>query len=736
MAAELEAQVPAGANGVAHLLVDTQVRVTAGSQAHFSHYTQRIASEAGLGEASQLELEVNPAFQRLVIHWVRRIRNGQVADALSAAEIKEVQRERGLEARLFDGTQTLLILLHDARVGDVIDYAYSLEGQNPVFEGRYAGGLSVGFSVPVHRLRHRLLWPSGRVLKIKTHGPPLEAVRTDRGAETEWRWALDSVPALEVEDALPARLEPYPWVQYSEWDSWAEVAKWAVRQFTPPRPAGPAVKRKAAELARDHAGEADRFLAALRFVQDDIRYFGFLMGPNSHRPHPPEAVLAQRLGDCKGKSLLLATLLAELKIEARPALVSSSGGVAIEGWLPTPFAFDHVITRATVFGDHFWVDPTSAYERGRLSQRTPPDLGPALVVSPDTTGLVTIPRSQPEEPLVDVEEQFTSPDRASPVSLEVNTRYRGDEANRIRRYLASSALSEWAKHALNFYAREDTGIRAVGEVKVEDDDAQNVITVTERYQIDDFWKKGERHFKAWPIAERLSVPRISQRTMPLGISHPVDVRYRLRLTLPEAIPVRPEADQLRGKAFRFESNLRAKGKLLMLDYRYRSLTDELPAADVTEHLANQKKLDDWLGYNVRLGSTSQTPAGGSRSAALWAVGYVGGLLLMIGGVLLVALRKPSRRRANPHHRAQGMAGTTPEVAVTLSHPSGAGGWLGGYRCRCGAQWSASIPHRWRQALTLGGRVITPLSVTCPQCEEEAWLYFHLPPPVVDAERIG
>src|SRR5207248_3294814 len=103
-------------------------------------------------------------------------------------------------------------------------------------------------------------------------------------------------------------------------------------------------------LAREGADEPARALPALRFVQDDVRYLGIEIGPSSHRPHPPAAVLDQRFGDCKDKSLLLVTLLRALGVEAWPVLLHTSLGRALDEWLPTAVAFNHVVVLARVGG--------------------------------------------------------------------------------------------------------------------------------------------------------------------------------------------------------------------------------------------------------------------------------------------------------------------------------------------------------------------------------------------------
>ena len=51
------------------------------------------------------------------------------------------------------------------------------------------------------------------------------------------------------------------------------------------------------------------FRVAVNFVQNEIRYMGIETGKYSHKANSPEKVFKQRYGDCKDKSLLLASIL-------------------------------------------------------------------------------------------------------------------------------------------------------------------------------------------------------------------------------------------------------------------------------------------------------------------------------------------------------------------------------------------------------------------------------------------
>lgn len=80
----------------------------------------------------------------------------------------------------------------------------------------------------------------------------------------------------------------------------------------------------------------DRAAMALRFVQTYARYLAIGIGEGGFRPRDLEEIWRSRLGDCKDKSLLLATMLRHLGIKACPALVNTYDGASLSELLPAP----------------------------------------------------------------------------------------------------------------------------------------------------------------------------------------------------------------------------------------------------------------------------------------------------------------------------------------------------------------------------------------------------------------
>lgn len=588
-------------DGVYILLFERQTRVGEEEVETFQRLARRIVAQPGVEAASQVAIEFDPTYQRLDIHSVRIRRGAEEIDAFDPEAIRLLQREMELEYGIYDGTFTATLLLEDVRVGDVVDYAFTVRGQNPVFAGRYLDYLWTEGLHPYRHLRFRLLWPRGRDLFIKDHGGGVAPAVRDVGKHTEYVWELRDTEPVVPDSDLPDWYYWYAWTQLSEFEDWASVAAWGTSVFAPPSDRPESVRSLAARIAAEHEPPRDRLLAALRFVQDGIRYVGIEIGPNSHRPHESGVVMRRRFGDCKDKSLLLVQLLAELGIDAAPALVNTELRTHVESWHPSPYAFDHAVVRATIDGEVIWVDPTRSNQGGGLdgwSHETT-----ALTLSPQSRGLERIPKRGDGEPTIRVEYDFDSPDFDSPTALVITTVARAEKADRLREHFLGTSRDEIRSEYLDFYAQMYDDIESTGEVEFEDDRAGNAVRTVERYRLDGFWEElddGRR--KAWyypmEIRSRIFKPDTVRRTMPIGRDYPDHVHVSIRARLPTDFRVKDETHEIEDPAFRFRFEKEVGDRQVRLTYEYESLSESVSPAGVPAYLERVDETRDYLTYSL------------------------------------------------------------------------------------------------------------------------------------------
>ncbi len=582
------------------LLLEHQINAVTNET--FVHSVRQILTTAGVQNSTTLTIDFNPSCESLTWHWARIWRGTEHLDRLDTNNVKIVQQERDLDQSVLDGDESVVLVLDDVRVGDIIDYAYSIKGSNPVFGGHFSCAVPVQLEQPVDRLLTRVIWPGQRQLYAKTLGCSVEPEVVAGKEANEYIWDLTQVPGFPLEDSLPAWCDPEPWVQLTDFKTWAEVNQWALALFQVTAPFSPELSRKIEEWKQIPSQEG-QILTVLRFDQDDVRYFGIEIGASAEKPADPSAVFARRFGDCKDKSLLFVTILRALGIEAYPVLVNATLRRAIADWRPSASAFDHCIALVQCDDQLYWLDPTMNYQRGPLAAHYLPNYGCGLTISPQTTGLAVIPQTT-GMPQTTTTEYFRIRGKTEPAELKVVTVAEGRDADDLRELFATTKRSDIEKDYTHFYSDLYPGIKMSSPIILEDDERQDRVQTTEFYSMDKAWtgpdKDGMYRCEFYPstIAALLRKPVDTDRKLPLGIIFPEHQILRTEATLPEAWPGNVDKETISDPAFTFRKDWRFTGRQLVLEYEYQSLADSVSPDRAGEYLQRLNQSSQSLGYTL------------------------------------------------------------------------------------------------------------------------------------------
>jgi Domain of Unknown Function with PDB structure (DUF3857)/Transglutaminase-like superfamily len=701
--------------GIYDILRDHQTRVTDSAESQYFRTVRNVLSPSGVENASELELDFDPTFETLVLHEIALVRGATRIDALAGADIRVIDKEDDSESRIYDGERTALIFLRDVRPGDVIDYSWSLDGANPILGGKYTDEYDLSSGAPVKRMRHRLLWPAGRPLQWRGLDP---AISNLDPREQQLVWERTDVRPLDIDDSIPAWYEPWESVQITEFASWSEVAQWSAELFVLDARSVDEVKQLAARIIGEHATREERITAAIRFVQDDIRYLGIEMGRNSHEPHQPWETLEARWGDCKDKTLLLVALLRELGLNAHAALVSTRLQHRIEEKLPSPFVFDHVIARVIDAGRTYWIDGTIAEQGGTLQTIETPSEARALIVDASTTALTEIHAKAAG--MKSVEQTYTTTDYGKPTKLTVKTTYTGSRADDMRSYLSSISLDDYANDRINNLAADQPKIEALAPPSVRDDRKANVIVITETYELADLWADGNWTWYPRLIESYLTRPDTMIRTMPLKFAYPLHVSQSVTFNLPEEIDVEELTAVTETSAFRHEYRVGRNGNSVWIKQSLRALRDHVAVKDVPEHLTKLNAIASSIGYRLVPDGAQPKVAeepGPWREAAKWLLA-----LFLAGAFVAVCFFVATRKRVPPPFVPQMVfrPGEAPVSALSVRGAHEIDAHLAGIGCSCGAPLdTASDIQRARYA----EREMTIVTRRCRSCGREQSVYF-------------
>ena len=583
------------------ILKDRQIN--AQNNETFNHEVRQVLTASGVDFGSHIAIDYDPSYQLLTFHWVRIWRGTNSLNRLDPDKIQVNQRGMDTENLLFNSEKTALLLLEDVRMGDIIDYAYSVQGGNPVFAGSFSGRVEVQSRHPIARLATRLLWPAARHLYVQNHGTDIKYTgsRKDNGLN-EFIWNLTNATASRAEPSLPVWCQPMPWVQLSEFQRWSDVNQLALGLFTNTAPLSPELAQKINEWKRLPDREA-RVLAPLRFVQDEIRYLGIESGASGYKPASPSTVFARRFGDCKDKSFLLVTILRALGIEAWPTFVNTKFRQMVFGLHPSATVFDHVITQVSLDGQTYWLDATANYQRGPLAVRSWPNYGCGLVVRPGTTALTPIAPC-PVLPKTTVSHYFRLGTLDQESALKVVTVAEGPDADQLRAHYATTPRDEIERADLNEYAKFYPNITQTAPLISTDDDQQNKIEVDEFYSIRKIWNhlpdEAFFHCRIYPenIVAAMKPPAVSVRTMPLGVAYPARQIFHAEVIVPTGSISNPDDQTIENPAFYFHRVVSLSATTVFLNYEYRSLADAVAPEALPTYVQQLDAAADLMGYTI------------------------------------------------------------------------------------------------------------------------------------------
>jgi hypothetical protein len=572
---------------------------------HYEHVFEP-KSQTLIGEAGRFQIQFNPEFQTMAIHRVELQRESRWQNRLDPSRISLARREAEFEQDLTDGSVTALIVLDDVRVDDVVRVSYSITGSNPILAGQLSDWINLSWRNPTLRSGLRVLYDPGRRFRVHRENTTIEPVVRRTADAVEVAVLARGLPATVVEDRYPVWYQPYPLVQIAPERDWSEVVDWALPLY--PRFDGvfdADLERKLVEWKALRDPQA-RLTAALRAVQNDVRYFGVEIGDNSHRPNPPDLVWRRRYGDCKDKVLLLVTLLRRMDIDAVPALVDTDRGRAIGQFVPSASVFNHVIAQVRIAGETIWVDPTLAQQGGDPRDADLSSYGMGLPIVGGATALQAIAAPRQAVAGIEVRERFVPSADGSEVGFEVDSLYTGLSADEQRRSTLSERSEELARRYAEYYRKRYGGIEVVGEPAIEDDPVRNRLRIRERYRLTSPFGGalgGARALEVYAEALQSSsaLPASLDRKAPLAFAPRGRYLHEITVQLPEAWKPTfvDERTERTSHAFGYSRKLEVGKDVVRLVYEMDVRHNELALADVPGHLGELRKVRDEMSANLR-----------------------------------------------------------------------------------------------------------------------------------------
>lgn len=584
------------ANGVCVLLDDSQIDLT-GERAWYYRRAELVTASVGAERVAQFSVSFDPAYEKLDVHSIAVIREGQRIEHASSAFFEVLRRERNMERLQFDGRLTIHVTLPDVRQGDVVETSYTLFGMRKSFGGRHAAWVPFEWSVGICETRLRQRTPQTRKIGERVFLNAPEPTETHDNGITDRRWRTQERPGVRFDALTPPWTIQSAGVQFSEWRDWAEVADTFTPLYEEDAPLPADIEAEIQRIAATETSPAARAAAVLRFTQNEVRYLAISMGEGGFTPRSLEQICATRYGDCKDKSKLYVQMARRLGLDACPALVNTRDGYGLNAWLASGVVFDHCIVRVVADGAVYWLDPTRLMQPSPLAALNKCHFGWALPLKPGAVALERMPDPSPAHTL-EAEENITlgkSPEH--PVRYEWKLTSRRGRAEWVREHISREGLVGLFKLYAEDISRRYAGAEPVRQEIISDNAALNEIAAIEVYEIADAWSPGQnktRTFSTYDLNIRAQLTPLDAgpRQHPIYLGQMGTVSRKVTIETGYPIKFSGWKRTVESSALVYRNELRKEGpRTFVLDQRVEFRALMLPASEADQYRAILAEMD-------------------------------------------------------------------------------------------------------------------------------------------------
>lgn len=342
----------------------------------------RVQSEAAVRELGILNIGFAGASERVEIEYARVRRPDGTLLETPVADALEQPQPVTREAPFYSDLKQKQLPIKSLRVGDTLEWKIRVVRTKAEATGQFWGQdtfVQVGICLSeVLELRV----PKAMAVNVWTNPlAGIKPVEATVGEQRTYRWesaSLHPTAGAEAEaekkrvakllwtpaQELDAKQGKLPSVAWTTFKSWEEVGSWYRGLEGSRMVPDDTLKAKVAELVVGKTSLEDKVRAIYGYVGPQVRYIGVAFGVGRYQPHHAEEVLENQYGDCKDKHTLLAAMLTVLGLHPDAVLIGA--GIRFNEAVPSPGAFNHLITRVDVDGKETWLDSTAEVAPYRL----------------------------------------------------------------------------------------------------------------------------------------------------------------------------------------------------------------------------------------------------------------------------------------------------------------------------------------------------------------------------------
>jgi tetratricopeptide (TPR) repeat protein len=578
------------------VLLGQQARIEKGRLWTYSEFVVALDSPEALNRFGTLQAQWLPDKGDLIIHEAVLLRDGKEVSLIEGDQKFEVlRRERRLESRMLDGQLTATMPVAGAQIGDLVRLTYSvtLSDQAMGDDVQWQAGIFTK-PFPLGDGYISVSWPKDMPVSTGTVGNPDIDPPELNGDHMEWKVFM---PLPEQDDKprnAPLRYLLPPAMQVTTYTDWQAVSRSMAPHYdvTGTIPAGSELAKEVARIKASSSNPRDQLAASLEMVQEQVSYLLNGLNGGNYLPQMPADTWEKRYGDCKAKSVLLHAILQQLGITSEVVLVRTRAGDALPELAPMPGNFDHMIVRAEVDGETFWLDGTGTGQRADTMTKVPRFFYalPVRQAGADLMAMKERPLTVPDRWV-----KLSIDSRAGikvPALFDVAVEYSGAQGSRWRAVAEQTDLDQ-QENAVDGAVASLIGGAQVTDYTVTYDVERGLGKVTAKGLMASSFDRERAIYEmvaptqpARNVSFNADRARKAWRDVPMRLNGPNYFKTDLEILLPDeasqfAVKGRLNVDEVIG-GVEVKSDGMLAGNRFTLSQSTRSLQAELPADQITD----------------------------------------------------------------------------------------------------------------------------------------------------------
>jgi tetratricopeptide (TPR) repeat protein len=322
------------------------------------HDVTRLNGRKGVEKLGEYRnITYDPSYQTLTLNTAV-IHKAGGRDA--PIEPRDVQlRDIATDYQVYDHDKQLIISFPSLEVGDVFEVKWTVRGKNPEHAGQFFTRYTFGDATyPCVSDELDVRVPKTMPFKYAPTVGSIAPTRAEDEDNVLYRWKSTLIRQLPQDENLPSKENLFKGVACSTFPSWEAVGKWKQKLREDCWVCEADVRQTAHDATKGLDDPIAKARALVYWMRRNIRYVS-TGETHDYTPHKPSEVLANRYGDCKDGTQLLAVMMREVGIKVELATLGAQDDGQVLESVPSPWG-THAILAATIDGKEHWVDTTSS----------------------------------------------------------------------------------------------------------------------------------------------------------------------------------------------------------------------------------------------------------------------------------------------------------------------------------------------------------------------------------------